>query len=241
MKTRTVAIALFVLNALVPQAQAQSTPIQRGIVAAMHGRCDPAMLTVDQQNLAVAMGAFSSPARERLLNGYRGLEQATLIQMCAHQVHHHRCSKPIVDLAGDVLERVYRTRLQSIQPDPRRQQAQSNALAISGAVAGSLLGAAISGKPVSGWTAGLGVLGWKGGGKLDAAREVAQCRGRQRELDAIGDRLGGQVSLLSHTSVGDLISRDLRNGRMSQQQVDILVDEINRLLARSTHVLQALQ
>lgn len=240
MKTHSVVAALFVMTTLVPAVQAQSTPVQQGLAVAMYGRCDPGMLSVEQQHLAVAMGALSPATRNRLLNGHRGAEQTSLIQMCAHQVHHHRCSRPIVNLAGDVLESTYRARMQSIQPGQASRHGQSNAMAVGGVVAGSLLGAAISGKPVSAWTAGMGALGWKGGSMLDSAREVAECRARQRELDAMGDRVGGQLSALSLAGVGDLIWRDVRSGRLSQTQADILNHEINRLLARSSDVLQVL-
>jgi hypothetical protein len=218
-----------------PPAQAQAAPggnaVQRGVNAAMVGRCRTDVLQAEQVRSAAALSVLSPAAVQRLVPATD--EMGQLMLMCAHQLHQHRCSAKIVALAGDIL---------GLPPDPTKRP---DAGAVFGGVAGGLAGA-LTGGWVGPKTAAVGgavgiYKGSQAGSALLNGGAAGACLQRQRQLAAASLRVLGPLGHLSHAGLTAALERSVRQRSLALADAQALADDAARLADRAGPALQALQ
>lgn len=225
-------VAALLLAPLQP-ALAQPAPnaVQRGVNAAMYGRCRADLLQAEQVRSAAAMAVLSPAAVQRLVPATD--EAGQLMLMCAQQLHQHRCSARVVAVAGDLL---------GMPPDPTQRP---NAGAVLGGVAGGLAGV-LTGGWVGPKTALVGgavgaYKGAQGGSALLNGGAASACIQRQRQLDAASLRVLGPLGHLSHTGLQTALERSVRQRSMTLADAQALADEAAQLGDHALAALQAMQ
>lgn len=235
MRSAPIWLAFALLAAALPPAQAQAAPggnaVQRGLNAAMYGRCRADLFHPEQVRAAAAMAVLSPAAVQRLVPATD--EMGQLILMCAQQLHQHRCSAKIVAVAGDLL---------GMPPDPTKRP---DAGAVFGGVAGGLAGALTGGwvgpkTAVVGGAVGM-YKGAQAGSSLLNGGAAGACIQRQHQLDAASLRVQGPLGHLSHAGLQSALERSVRQRSMTLADAQALADEAARLADRAVPALQALQ
>lgn len=241
MPTRTLALLsllVFGLLALEPvAAQSRSgssaSPLGQGARGMALGRCQDGMLPDEQMQLAVALGAVAPAALNRLLS--RGDEAASLIAMCATQVHQQRCAAKFIGVVGDLAFNAYPGN-GALPPDPGQK-----AIGVVGGTAGAVLGVIMgSDRGLGGAVVGGGLGAW-GGAKaaqsIAGGSQAAGCGYSQKQLDQVSGRLQGALNNYTVSDLGQLIISNQRAGVLSQAEAQALTGEVVRLATAAPQIL----
>ena len=220
-----------------PLVSAQSKSLlDQGVAAAMYGRCrtDVFSHSNDLLGSAAALGAFAPVAVSRIT---AGADEITMIAaMCAHQIHEHRCTPKIVNVAGDILVDI--SPVGSAMPP-----STVNYGSIVGGTVG-VIGGAIGGSRYGGvgTAVGAGAGGYYGAGQGTAwasKKQAKSCIDRQQQLDRMSANLTGSVPSLSMAALQALIVFNVQRRTISEADADTLITEATKLSKRASEVLQA--
>jgi hypothetical protein len=144
-------------------------------------------LTRQTQGYAFAMALFPDTKRDAVMPSG---DASDYIDLCAGQVRHHLCSRQYVGLFGETLT-MGRPGGQAVGTAANAAEPQTG-LKVLGGVGGAVLGAAVTGKPVTGGAAGA-LAGYGAGSVASHAVSSQECERRKASLGVTAQRVRGSL------------------------------------------------